>query len=343
MKFSIGYSGAPDFIEIVGQYRDHIAEVYFAAPHTHSARRPADDGQNYIYGLRLHEDLKGLRRLGIPANMLFNALCIGDTYGTRTRFTLVCDQVAFFRDTYGVSAVTVLSAVEGRVIKKHFPDVCIHGSTNMFIRTPTQAAKIKDFVDVLTPDREINRDLDLLRDIKKVMGKPLRILANEGCIPECPHRVQHLNHVSHERPPFAAFFLPGVETYRSDPATILKSPIIRPEDVRHYEGIADTIKIASRSSPPARLARILEAYTTGGYDGDLFGLMECGCLSTYLDQCREQNAGTARGAPAFSNAAVPDDFFERTTACNRLCDTCDYCASIASRAFYWPPSTGQPV
>lgn len=334
-KFSIGYNGQPGFDKTIAPHLDRISDVYFVAPYTHSARRAMTEAMEFLYGLRLHETLKFLDMHSIRANMLFNAMCIGDMYGARQRFEQLCEQVDFYRDIYHVSAVTVVSAIEGEVIKKQFPDVELHASTNLFIRTPQQAAKIRHFVDVLTPDREINRDLEMLHAVKDVLQKPLRILANEGCIPECPHRVQHLNRVSHERPPFGEFHLPGAAVFRRDPATILKSPIIRPEDLHRYEGIADTIKLATRSSTNRQLDLVLRAYGAERHDGDLFSLMECGCLSVYLQEARDEGGGNGGRVPAFSNGAVPVDFFDHVTSCDRICDNCNYCNTIAKTAFHW--------
>lgn len=339
-KFSIGYNSQPDFVDVVEKYRDRVSEVYFVAPYAHSARRTALEAVEYVCALRLHEMLKSLRSMGIAANMLFNALCIGDLYGTEARLRMVCDQVHFFRQTYGISAVTVVSPLEGEVIKRQFPDIQVHGSTNLFVRTASQAVRIRGFVDILTPDREINRDLDLLRAIRKALRKPLRILANEGCVSECPYRVQHLNRLSHETPPFDSYQLGGVEVFRRDPAAILKSPIIRPEDIHHYEGITDLIKLASRSSTTQQLDLILNAYTTERHTGDLFALMECGCLTTYLEGQVTQRPGAPAGRPAFAASEIPEDFFERVSSCDRLCDDCNYCASIAQRAFHGVDTEG---
>ena len=114
---------------------------------------------------------------------------------------------------------------------------------------------------------------------------------------------------------------------------LFKSPIIRPEDVHHYEGLADTIKLASRSSTIEQLDTMLQAYTTGKFDGNLFDIVESGGLDSFLAEWREMHKNDDIGDPYLDNSMVPDDFFEVVTHCDRYCHKCNYCANIAKKAY----------
>ena len=52
----------------------------------------------------------------------------------------------------------------------------------------------------------------------------------------------------------------------------LRSTWIRPEDMAQYEPFVDVVKIATRRHPFPE--KVLEAYATGHYDGDLAELMD---------------------------------------------------------------------
>ncbi|MCA1809237.1 MAG: hypothetical protein LC725_07305 [Lentisphaerae bacterium] len=105
-------------------------------------------------------------------------------------------------------------------------------------------------------------------------------------------------------------------TLYRDPARLvafLQSTWIRPEDLPHYEDLADLVKLATRQHTHPRM--VLEAYTSGKFHGNLMNLMEP-CFAPAL-------------APRYiANEAFPADWFEHTSRCN--CDgaACAYCARV---------------
>lgn len=334
-KISVGYNGRPGFDEVIAKYRNHIADIYFVAPFMPSGRGSPGDAAEQVYALRLHELLKFAMRESIRTNILFNALCVGEGYGSQAVGRAVVEMVQFYSQTYGVSSATVVSLIDGELIKKHFPNLHVHASVNMFIRNPHQAIEVRHMADAIILDRNVNRDLALIREIKAAFGKHIRLLVNEACVPECMNRVQHFNRISHQAEEPQPFHLPCVQRYHNDPAVLFKSPIIRPEDLHHYEGLADSIKVATRASSTEKVELILKAYTTGRFDGNLFDIVESGGLDSYLVQCREMHKADTIGEPCLDNTAVPKDFFETVTHCDRFCQKCNYCSNVAKRAFRW--------
>ena len=212
-RISVGYNGEPRFPDLMAKYRDRIADVYFVPPFMPSGRGAPGDAAEQVYGLRLHEFLKFAMREGIRTNILFNALCLGEGYGSTTVGKGLAETVAFFSQTYQVASATVVSRIDGELIKKRFPSVNVHASVNMFIRNPHQALEVKDIADTIILDRNVNRDLPLIREIKEVSGKHIRLLVNEACVPECINRVQHFNRISHQTGAPDPFYLPCVKRY----------------------------------------------------------------------------------------------------------------------------------
>jgi collagenase-like PrtC family protease len=65
-------------------------------------------------------------------------------------------------------------------IKKFFPNLIIYSSVNCYLRTYEQAIFFKNLgFNVLTIDRDINRDLELIQKIKNRTGIRLQMLVNE--------------------------------------------------------------------------------------------------------------------------------------------------------------------
>ena len=108
-KISVGYNGKPDFPGLIAKYKEHVADVYFVAPFMPSGRGSPGDAGEQVYALRLHEFLKFAMREGIRANMLFNALCLGEGYGSPVIGQALSDTIRFYTQTYKVASATVVS------------------------------------------------------------------------------------------------------------------------------------------------------------------------------------------------------------------------------------------
>ena len=76
--------------------------------------------------------------------------------------------------------------------------------------------------------------------------------------------------------------------------------VIRPEDVRHYEGIVPMMKLATRTHSNPRL--VLEAYTSGKFSGNLFDLTEPGHGIFYRGEILD-------------NAWIPEDYWIVKSKC----------------------------
>jgi len=332
-KYSVGYNGQQGFEEAIEPYLEYIADVYFAPPYTPSGRVQKGGAVSLDYPVNLDKFLNWARERGLETNLLLNALCTGGEYASNERMAKVQKIVEFYGERYGVKLVTVVSPFDGEVIKRKFPEVKIHSSVNMFIRNAVQAKEVEHFTDVYVLDRNVNRDLEAIRSIKEEVGKPIRLLANEGCVLECMNRVQHFNQISHIDPPIGVRYLLCISKYINDKATVLKAPIIRPEDVHHYEGLVDSMKLATRNQGNDQVKLIVDAYVRQSYDGNLFDLLESNGLIGYLEYCAKQAQGSTMGMPYLDNKAIPDDFFEKVSTCNKLCHKCGYCNKVAERAF----------
>ena len=100
---------------------------------------------------------------------------------------------------------------------------------------------------------------------------------------------------------------------------LLENTWIRPEDIHHYEGLFDTVKLATRMHSHPGL--VIEAYTRGSYYGNTLDLFEPGF-------------GRALMPWIIDNKAFPEDWFERTTQCGKNCSSCGYCKTVLNRVLF---------
>lgn len=186
----------------------------------------------------------------------------------------------------------------------------------------------------LVLDRALNRDLPRLaavcRDCRRAFPAiRLSLLANEGCLAQCPFKPAHDAHIALANMNGQAGIgllnsaLGCIDYLAAHPARLFKSPFIRPEDLKHYAGTVDQIKLCGRTLGPAFLTRVVTAYAAGQYDGNLLDLFD---TMAWLGQ-----------RLAVPNDALPADFFATVTTCTRECRECGYCDRLYSAIARPPP------
>jgi collagenase-like PrtC family protease len=333
MRFAIGYQ-LPDeddsTVEMVRDFRPHVAEVYFALPGQASGRSPLGrgDGWNVEEAKAvMREDLAELSGLGIDLVLLFNAACYGGNGISAAFARETVKTVSELRDSCGLSAVTTTSPFVARVLRESVPEVKVRASVNMRVGSERAMEYLAPFFDGYYLRRELNRcpgEIEQLKTWCDNHGKSLHLLANSGCLRDCAFQSFHDNLVAHESeaaqtenvplkyPAPCWEFLDNPETQKR----LLANDWIRPEDLRHYERWFDTAKLATRMHPRPR--QVLSAYVRGRHAGNILDLLEPG-------------HGALLGNAILDNTRFPADWHERVTSCSRQCDACGYCAEVLSR------------
>lgn len=337
-KLAVGYqlpsAVAPatgqTLMEAVREHRSAIGEVYFAGLGEPSGRLPLgldSHLSNEAIRRQLHDDLETISGMGMELTLLFNAACYGEDARSQRLADYVCHQVSQLREKLNLTGVTTTSPMIAAVVKESFPGVRTRASVNMRIDTLKAAEYVAPYFDEFYIRREYNRDLEHLREFRSWAdrhGKRLAILANSGCLPYCSGQSFHDNLVAHdaEAADIAAVdFNPAICRHyymtEANRVRLLQSTWIRPEDTHHYEGLVDTIKLATRMH--ADPARVIRAYAEGRFTGNLLDLLEPG------------HQAMLAGA-TLENAAFPEDWFATTSACQKDCHHgCGYCAGVLNR------------
>jgi len=334
MKFAVGYQLPEEdeepLVDIVRDFRDHIHEVYFPWLDMPSGRSPMstrDGAADWQAQPRLEADLRALKDMGVRLDILFNANCYGRQSLAVSLANRVGSVVAHLLDTVGLDAVTTTSPFIARTIQEHFPQLDVRASVNMRIGTVKGMSYLADLFDSFYLQREYNRDLDRIRELKAwadAHAKGLLCLVNSGCVNFCSAQTFHDNLVAHEAEISDTVNIQGWNpsqcwNYFGDRThwpSLLQNSWIRPEDLHHYEGLFAVAKLATRMHASPR--RVVQAYCTGRYRGNLLDLFE-------------PNHTPAIAPYVIDNTRFPDDWFEHTTRCDKRCHACDYCAAVLDR------------
>lgn len=172
-------------------------------------------------------------------------------------------------------------------------------------------------------DRSLNRDPEILNttvlSIKSIYpDMKIELLANEGCIYHCPFKPAHDAQISLSNTGIVKECTHGINQavgcnsyFHQHPERFFKSPFIRPEDLIHYTGIVDTIKICGRTLGSKFLVRCISAYDKKSYPGNLLDLMDAtNFLGSFF---------------YIDNKGLGPDFFKKITTCTKICKNCRIC------------------
>lgn len=295
LKFSVGYQ-LPDrwrFSDIVSAFAPDIEEVYFPWIDVANGRGIGivGEGEQRI----LEDELAVMRAAGVRLNMLWNAPCYGAQSLSSELERKIDAAIRKLLEGVGLEAVTTASLFVADCVKKRFPKIDVRASVNMGVGSVAGLACLAPYFDSFYVARELNRFPERIRALKEwcdAHGKRLGLLANSGCLRECPAHAFHDNLVAHEAEiaqapsPWCGFR--GVcWDYYADPANrvsfLADSTWIRPEEIDAYAELVHGVKLATRVHRNPE--RIIEGYVGRRFSGNILGLME----PDFSGVCRVEN------------------------------------------------------
>ena len=332
MVFAIGYrhtSEGERFSSVVLSYPE-VEEIYFPWVEEPSGRPVLgygeyDDAETIKEVLR--EELVALREGGKKLDLLLNANCYGEqamSLALENRIRAIVEELSEWGCRPDV--VTAASPFVARTIKKYFPDIETRASVNMRLTTLQAMRYLAPWFDSYYIGRDVQRNLATVKRFSEwahANGKKVGILANSGCLRNCPWQTYHDNLISHSQAALAVRPAEGFNPHlcwtmyedKQCLAEILKATWIRPEDLAEYMPYVDFVKLATRQH--SRMALVVDAYAEGAYKGNLLDLLEPGFAPAF-----------ARHGVAIDNRRFPSEWSKQVAHCSRECEECGYCDKI---------------
>ena len=298
---------------------------------------------------------------GLEFSYLLNAPCLGNLQYSKKGYGQLIELLEWI-DQSGADAVTVGIPYLIDLVRKRFPRLEIKVSTTARVNTVRKALQYEDMgVEEIIIDEHINREFKTLEAIRKAVKCHLELIVNNICLWQCPYNYEHVNHDGHasregEEEQYCYLQYPGyLCLYRklTDPVELLKSPWIRPEDLRHYEAIGyERFKITERFKRTPLLLENVRVYENRRYDGnllDLFTLPRKGAFTPihleYFIQPEHVNIMKVSELEKVFDLEVRelvqldnqklDGFIEhfKNGDCNQAsCSQCNYCETVFERA-----------
>jgi len=312
MKFAVGYQpflAGELFCEMLADYRDAVAEVYFSVPGAPSGRPEPERTPELMEQLVF--ELTEMRNSGIALDLLLNGNC----YGGDAVSEKFARDITNLLDKLGKTGllpeiVTTTSPFAAHVVRKNFPGIELRASVNMRLDSTLAMEYLADIFDSFYIRRDRQRDLAALRKTSewcRANGKKLGMLANSGCLRNCPYQTFHDNLVAHDAEVRKNANLPDFPPHlcwkclqrRENLSDFLRASWIRPEDLHLYAPYVDVVKLATRRHTSVRM--VVSAYTQGSFDGNVLNLTEpcfAGLAAPYILDNRRLSAADLPGVCA---------------------------------------------
>lgn len=350
--------------ELINQIKNYpVYEVYGKMKHDFIGGGRPDNTLSNIDKKIFENHVKKVRKQGIRFNYLLNGSCLSNN---EQNFTWQSNLKKFldYLKSIGVNALTITNPYILMFVKKNFKDSFkIRISTFACIDSYSKAKYWEELgADYLCVDFvKVNRDFKTLKYmVENLKSAKIEILVTNSCLKNCPMIYTHTSSLAHASnkdknsnnyEDWSLFYcqkkeLENIEEY-------IKSPWIRPEDLKFYENIGiEHFKITERGFPTEELVKRVKAYTNRKYKGNLLDLIQGhGVVEKGNLKLKKQNVHSRKeiyeeikrvrglGRPRECERHIHIDnnkldkfinFFV-DNKCTGNCNTCGYCNKISKK------------
>lgn len=363
MKISLATNFEDELINQIKNYP--VYEIYGKLKDDILGGGRPDNTLSSVSKKRLEEHVKKTLEAGIKFNYLLNGSCLSNREQSLEWQEKFKTFLNYLRDI-GVNALTVTNPFILQLVKKYYTNFTVRISTFACVDNYEKARYWEemgadyicvDFVKVNRNFKELKYMVDNLKTAK------IEILMTNSCLKDCPYIHTHtaaLSHASNKFDDTSKYvdwcLLNCQKKELEDNVEYIKSPWVRPEDMKYYEDIGiEHFKITERNFPTSELVKRVKAYCDRKYDGNLIDLIQGHGWTTSEDShddidvnkifnskqeileeiYRIRGLGCERKYPRHINIDNNklDNFldFFANGKCTGHCKSCGYCSSIAKK------------
>ena len=260
-------------------------------------------------------------------------------------------------DGINIDSVIVANPFLAMLAKKHFPSFEISVSSAASVDSLRKAQYWQELgASSIKLPLAINRNFPLLKSLAENTKTDMTAMVNQLCLFQCPLERYHtittntdsrIIQRGEDAPAFLDWCrLKCNQTRWSNPSELIKSPIIRPEDVPLYQryGIKYFKIIGRNKNMRAKIINIIEAYTKTKWEGNLLDIVGVNANPPPYELRQfypESEFKRYFSEPLYyiDNAQLDgfiDYFIENGDKCSYMCGTCQYCDEVARRVTVLP-------
>ncbi|MFZ5516581.1 MAG: hypothetical protein ACOY90_08065 [Candidatus Zhuqueibacterota bacterium] len=207
-------------------------------------------------------------------------------------------------NSYRIQSVTLSNVTLAKNIRESIPRLRLTASVLMDIFSPNQLAMINGIFDTLVASSRIVRNLPALTLLRESFSGGIRLIVNEGCLPNCVFRTQHFYEMGSKLPYPQSLCL---DMLSQKPWLRLTGSWILPQHLHLYNGLFDTLKLAGRVTlqNPSYYREVLDAYI-------------------FRSRRSPHRIGAGPASPR-TPIEIGEEFFKQTLMCHKACHRCTVC------------------
>ena len=268
MKLSVTTNFDDKLIEELKKYP--VYEVYGKLQEDYIGGGRPSNTLKSVDKTRLEEHIKKVRDSNIKFNYLLNGACLANKEQDVEWQKNVREFLDYLKEI-GVNALTVTNPFLLQIIKKYYDCFTVRISTFACIDSYEKARYWEEMgADYICVDFvKINRDFKTLKYMVDNLKKAkIELLMTNSCLKNCPYIHTHTAALSHasnimnkDKECYADWCLYKCQEYElKHVEEYIKSPWIRPEDVKEYEKIGvEHFKITERDFPTNEIIKRVKA------------------------------------------------------------------------------------
>ncbi len=282
MKISLATNFEDELIDQIKEYP--VYEIYGKLKDDILGGGRPDNTLSPVSKKRLEEHVKKTLEAGIKFNYLLNGSCLSNHEQSEAWQESFKEFLNYLRDI-GVNALTVSNPFILQLVKKYYTNFTVRISTFACVDNYEKAKYWEDMgADYICVDFvKVNRNFKELKYmVENLKTAKIEILMTNSCLKDCPYIHTHTSALSHASNKFDDTskyvdwcLLNCQKKELNESAEYIKSPWVRPEDLKYYEEIGiEHFKITERDFPTSELVKRVKAYSDRKYDGNLIDLIQ---------------------------------------------------------------------
>lgn len=283
MKISLATNFDDKLIDEIKDYP--VYEMYGKLKNDYIGGGRPDNTLHNIDKKNFENHVKKVRKAGIRFNYLLNGSCLSNNEQDCLWQKNLRKFLSYLKNV-GVNALTITNPYILILVKKYFKnDFKIRVSTFACIDSYTKAKYWEELgADYICVDFvKVNRDFKTLKYmVDNLKHAKIEILVTNSCLKNCPLIYTHtvglshassINNDTNKYEDWSLFYCQEKEL--KDISEYIKSPWVRPEDIKYYESIGiEHFKITERGFPTSELVKRVKAYVERTYEGNLLDLIQ---------------------------------------------------------------------
>ena len=336
-------------------FSQHIYEIYGSLPASFMGTMLTRASLPEVNPEGIEDYVKKLHARNIKFSYALNALAMGNL-----EYTSEGQQKIFaFLEWLGeidVDSVIVSNPFLATLIMKHFPSFEVSVSSAACVDSIPKAKFWEEMgVSNIKLPLVVNRNFSMLNSLAKSIKVDLEVMVSQLCLYQCPMERYHTVTTNTDS---QVIQKEGVRSFMdwcrlqcnlirwSNPVELIKSPIVRPEDVALYQSYGiKYFKIVGRNrNMRNKIMNVIQAYVDRKWVGNLLDIVGVNTnpppyeLKQFYPES-EFERYFLEPLYYIDNAKLDgfiDYFLENGYRCLSMCGTCRYCEEVAGRVITLP-------